>query len=124
MSDDIKARVYCIRNLSNGWIYIGITKNPLNTRLSAHITRMEKLETRKNGRMKEDYLKYGKESFSIELVENVYDLSIAQEIENYWIEKFYGNKCYNTRKSLYSSVITRVSRKDRLEGKTYLKERW
>lgn len=60
--------------------------------------------------MRNDYHKYGGDVFKIELVENVYDINLVQEIENYWIDevrKKYGDKLYNRDKSTFSSFSKR-----------------
>lgn len=80
--------IYKIINLKNGKIYIGKTTQSLKRRFNQHISRALSNEER----LKHIYLysairKYGKESFSIELIEEV-KKELLNQREEWWI-KFY-----------------------------------
>ncbi len=96
------ARIYCIRNKVNGFVYIGATKKSIEDRFHAHMKPRLTRRYKKENSFIRDIEKFGRENFSIELVENIYDPNIIAEIENYWIEKFNKSKMYNVAKSSYT----------------------
>lgn len=115
MNNEPVGFIYIIKNSINGMFYIGATKRPLQNRLHSHYISAKSIEGFHEkgifysaGRSKifqDDLCKYGEDGFSIELVENVYNLSEMNEIEKYWIDKFYGNELmYNIRKSGYNGL--------------------
>lgn len=88
--------VYKIVNIKTGRFYIGATLCP-EERLSGHITSLSK------GKhfcklMQKDFEEFGKQSFSMEIIEKV-DANKLSESENYWISKYFDNmvRCYNIR---------------------------
>lgn len=97
------ASIYCIRNIKNGWVYIGATKNKLKTRLFQHLCSPTPA-------IRLDLEKYGRDAFTIELVEYVYKKELIEEIEDYWIDVMKdksNGKIYNKSKSRYSSSLNR-----------------
>lgn len=84
--------VYKITNKINGKIYIGKTESPLNERWSDH------LSTAKTKNIGYSYIhkainKYGKENFSIEIMEEVFSTELCKEKEVYWIALLKTNAC-------------------------------
>ncbi len=98
------ARIYCIRNKVNGLLYIGATRKSIEERFNYHMKRKQQ-QYRKVNLFTQDIIKYGRENFTIELIENVYDPEIIAEVEDYWISKFSKDKLYNIAKSAYSSKM-------------------
>jgi len=97
------AIIYCIRNKANGFVYIGTTKKSIQERFGYHMRRKQVRYITKINLFTQDIIKYGRENFTIELVENVYDPEIISEIEDYWISKFDKEKMYNVVRSSYST---------------------
>jgi group I intron endonuclease len=73
-------KIYLITNLINSKKYIGITKYSLEERFSQHIKRGFLLT--------EAIKKYGKEKFSIELIEEVESAERVYELEIFYIKKY------------------------------------
>lgn len=73
-------KIYLITNIKNKKQYIGITKYSLEERLSQHIKRGFLLT--------EAIKKYGKEKFSIELIEEVESAERVYELEIFYIKKY------------------------------------
>jgi group I intron endonuclease len=73
-------KIYLITNLKNNKQYVGITKFSLEERFSQHIKRGFILT--------EAIRKYGKDLFSIELIEEVETAERAYELEIFYIEKY------------------------------------
>jgi group I intron endonuclease len=73
-------KIYLITNLINSKKYIGITKYSLEERFSQHIKRGFILT--------EAIKKYGKEKFSIELIEEVESAERVYELEIFYIKKY------------------------------------
>jgi len=73
-------KIYLITNLINSKKYIGITKYSLEERFTQHIKRGFILT--------EAIKKYGKEKFSIELIEEVESAERVYELEIFYIKKY------------------------------------
>jgi len=73
-------KIYLITNLINSKRYIGITKYSLEERFSQHVKRGFILT--------EAIKKYGKEKFSIELIEEVESAERVYELEIFYIKKY------------------------------------
>jgi group I intron endonuclease len=73
-------KIYLITNLKNNKQYVGITKFSLEERFCQHIKRGFILT--------EAIRKYGKDLFSIELIEEVETAERAYELEIFYIEKY------------------------------------
>lgn len=89
-----KGKIYIIRNLINNKVYIGQTIQTLNKRFNGHCC-YSKTDRSPNMYIKRAIHKYGRENFSIELLEecNVENLN---EREKYWIKQYDSyNKGYN-----------------------------
>lgn len=99
------AYIYLIRNKVNGWVYVGATKIDIQKRFKQHMSTWERWQPewyKPRNVFKRDVKKYGADAFTIELIENIYDENLVGEVEGYWIDKYYGDSCYNaTKKSTY-----------------------
>lgn len=76
--------IYKITNNKNGKIYVGQITKTLEERLTKHF-----YDSRRENRQKKfygDIIKYGTDSFSIELIEECSD-EVADVVESYWIYK-------------------------------------
>lgn len=105
-------KIYKITNSRNGKVYVGQTTKTLEQRLTQHF-----YAARETGRQKkfyEDIVKYGTDSFSIELIEECPD-EAADVVESYWIYKL------DTINSGYNSCLSygqnRVSKESPLNDK-------
>ena len=87
-----KCGVYQIRNLVNGKIYIGSSKT-LAGRLKRHLNNLCK-NKHDNCHLQMAFNKYGKNNFIFEIIEFC-DISEQYEVEQYWINNFFGDNCYN-----------------------------
>ena len=93
-------KVYCITNLINNHKYIGITSRSLKIRFSEHCCHPCTL-------IYDAVKKYGKENFSIELIEDNIPKELIDEKESYYIIK------YNTLKpNGYNLSTGGISNKD------------
>lgn len=73
-------KIYLITNLKNKKQYVGITKFSIEKRFLQH--------TKRGFLLTESIHKYGKDSFSVELIEEVDTAENAYELERYYIEKY------------------------------------
>lgn len=92
----MKGKIYKITNKLNGKIYIGQTLKSLEERFQKHCRKTtEKDKYHMNMAIKKAIRKYGKENFTIELIEEV-NQELLDVREIYWIS-FYDsyNKGYN-----------------------------
>lgn len=103
-------KIYLITNLSNKKQYVGITKFSIEERFLQH--------TRRGFILTEAIKKYGKEQFSIQLIEQNESIKKGYELEQYYIKE-YGTKVpngYNLTDGgdgLYGVVIGDEDRKRR-----------
>lgn len=85
--------IYQIRNLANGKVFIGGSKN-IPAKFNAHTFTLE-IGTHINKKLQEEYKQFGKESFVFEVLEIVkpkedaaYDYSFdIKELEKKWLNK-------------------------------------
>jgi group I intron endonuclease len=89
--------IYKITNLLNNKVYIGQTIQKLSDRWNRHCN-MNCSEAEHNMIIKKAIIKYGKENFSIEIIETC-DSKYLNEKEKYYINKF------NTYKEGYNSTL-------------------
>lgn len=90
-----KSGIYQIRNIQNNYVYIGSSKN-LFERYKFHFSVLKR-NKHENPYLQGAYNKYGKENFTFEILEYC-EPEIRFNIEQYWIDRFYGNNCYNINK--------------------------
>ena len=92
--EDLKGKcgIYQIRNLVDNKIYIGSSKS-LYQRLRRHLNNLRK-NKHDNQHLQNAFNKYGESSFIFEIVEFC-NLSEQYEVEQYWINNFFGDNCYN-----------------------------
>lgn len=89
--------VYQIKNLINGRVYIGSAKC-LKVRASQHKRSLEH-GCHYNQFLQFDFNKCGSEAFVFEVLEVVDGDKVARcNAEQIWIDKFYGENCYNAAK--------------------------
>lgn len=95
------AYIYKITNKINGKSYIGQTVSKLSIRFNQHINyaKRAKESGKKLFYLSKAILKYGKENFTIEVVEEVLNVDLLNDREIYWIT-FYDtfNSGYNLNK--------------------------
>jgi group I intron endonuclease len=84
--------IYKITNEVTGMVYIGKTKHPIEHRWKQHC--YDAKSTLQRFRLQEDILKYGKESFRIEKIDEANTDEEACEKEIYWID-FYKSRYPN-----------------------------
>ena len=84
--------IYQIRNVKNNHRYIGSSKNLLQ-RYKFHFNALKR-NKHQNPYLQAAYNKYGKENFMFEILEYC-NPSIRFNKEQYWLDKFYGEGCYN-----------------------------
>jgi len=80
-----KGKIYKITNIKNGLVYIGCTIYPLDKRFKEHLHRCFKTDYK--SKLYNSMKKYGKDNFTIELIEEC-NLSIIYETEKKYIEKY------------------------------------
>jgi len=88
----MKNKIYKITCTVNNMFYIGRTSQPLTKRLEQHMARLK--AGKHNKKFQNCYSKYGPESFTIELVQdlNNTDKLQAQTLEEQLIRLYWGNK--------------------------------
>ena len=86
--------IYKITNLINNKCYIGQSRN-IESRIKKHFLNLEK-NIHHSQYLQEDFNKYGKENFSIEILETINDLDLLLIVEDFYIKKFHAYGCgYN-----------------------------
>lgn len=86
--------IYKITNLVNGHMYIGLTRQPLQTRWKKHLKDSKHLDYYFYRAIK----KYGPDNFTQEILEEISNPSKLDEKERYWINH------YDTFKNGYNST--------------------
>jgi len=125
--DQKKIGIYLIRNLINGKVYIGKSKN-IYYRLKDHITRLNTKNKNENLHLTNSWHKYGKENFAYVVLEYFEELDekLLSEKELYYMQKYDSlnrNKGYNLRyDSSTGLVVSKETRKRMSESqiKRYL----
>lgn len=77
--------IYKITNLVNGKLYIGQTKHNVDTRFKEH--------SKASSIIGRAIRKYGKDNFTIEIIEEVEDYSTIDARETYWINAYDSTNC-------------------------------
>lgn len=90
-----KCGIYQIRNIVNNHIYVGSSKN-LFLRYKSHFGDLKR-NKHENPYLQYAYNKHGKDSFVFEILEYCEQENRFKN-EQYWIDKFYGQGCYNINK--------------------------
>lgn len=121
MKKEKQSGIYKIVNVKNNKIYIGSARN-LNKRWKRHICELNK-KTHHNIILQNSWEKYGKDSFTFEVIEIVTDISLLMEREQYHINHFqpFGDKGYNISKNVIgcnslennpnrTDIISRISK--------------
>ncbi len=81
--------IYCFTNKTNDKKYVGITKRTLRERMIGHYSEAFNPNSDKyNTPFKQAIRKYGKDGFTIEVLEEVDDIEQANEKEKYYIQHF------------------------------------
>lgn len=90
------ASIYVITNDKNGKQYVGKTLKTVKERFSEHIKDSKRKRYEKRP-LYQAFNKYGIEHFSIDILENVFNLYELSSREIYWINKLntYGSHGYN-----------------------------
>lgn len=101
------ACIYCIKNNVNDHCYIGQTIN-FAQRKSKHFRELDKNEHH-NLPLQRAYNKYGKENFSISVIEDNIPLEILKEREDYWIEKLGYYNIDGGRKAFTPTALRNMS---------------
>lgn len=88
--------VYCIRNKENGLAYVGSSVKAIRQRWWQH--RNDWSKGKGNRHIRADWIAFGEDSFEFKVLENVLDLTMVIEREQYWIGRLdscFGGKGYN-----------------------------
>lgn len=97
----MKGFIYKVTNLINGKIYIGQTVQSVKDRWYRHCGKSGLSKGEMQTHFKRAILKYGKENFKVETIEEV-DRNLLDEREIYWISYYNSNKIgYNSTKGGY-----------------------
>lgn len=122
----LMAVVYKITNNINGKIYVGQSKNSAEYRFNQHFR--EARSKLKHGKTNVSFhnaiVKYGKESFSYEVLEEIDDIQLLNEREIYWIKYLNSNDRnigYNIGDGGSNTVMSEHTR-SKIRAKT--SERW
>ena len=78
--------IYKITNLINNKIYIGKTIRNIQERWNEHVSRA--LNSEDNTHLHNAIKKYGKENFTIEVIDSTEDYEKLNELEIYYIELY------------------------------------
>lgn len=127
--DTEKGKIYKIINNINGLIYIGCTINSLEKRFGEHLSRC--LTSEYKSKLYNSMKKYGRENFTIELIEEC-NLSVIYEIEKKYIENYDshtnglnstigGEGClgYTHSNEMRTKISEAVKNSNSHKGKTY-----
>lgn len=107
-----KSGVYQIRNIVNGKLYVGSSKNLLKRKNEGHFKRLEK-NMHYNEHLQSAYNIYGRENFIFEIIEFC-DLEQLLDNEQYWIDRLNvlnRNYGYNIKPYTTSGKLTKESRR-------------
>lgn len=123
-----KSGVYQIRNLTDGKVYVGSTKE-FKTRKSSHQRTLRK-GTHHNKHLLSAFQKYGEENFIFEVLEVVEgDRAVYSQVEQKYIDQYLDNweQCYNFDKKAVSSprrVFSKTPEESKFQLSESLKESW
>jgi len=94
--DKSKSGIYQIRNTTNNKVYIG-SAFTLIERYNHHKSELNN-NRHGNDHLQKSYNKYGMNNFIFEVLEYIDDISKLYDIEEVYINKYYGVNCYNIKK--------------------------
>jgi len=80
----MKSAIYSIKNIKTGKLYIGSAVN-VKRRWQEHRTGLRG-KCHRNGRLQNAWLKYGEDSFDFVILEQINDVSLLIEREQYWMD--------------------------------------
>lgn len=80
--------IYLIKHIASGKGYVGLTRRSLKQRFQGHID-VAKKRIRPDGTITHDIAKYGREAFSIELLEEVQSLELLSQREIFFIKELH-----------------------------------
>ena len=116
--------IYKATNVINNKVYIGQTKNSLETRMSQHL-RDAKCKKKKNTYFQDAIEKYGEHSFVFEIIDEVNSPEEADEKERYWIS-FYNStdkkNGYNLDSGGIKGGVKSIETKEKIGETT--KQKW
>lgn len=78
--------IYLIKHIASGKGYVGLTRRTLKERFQGHLDAVKR-RNRPEGTITYEIAKYGREAFSIELLEEVFSLQQLSEREIFFINK-------------------------------------
>lgn len=81
-----KSGIYQIRNLVNGKIYIGSSKNLKNRKCHDHLNTLKR-NKHQNNHLQNAFNKYGKDNFICTVIQTAENEQELNELEEYWINK-------------------------------------
>ena len=90
--------IYKIINTVNDKVYVGQTVRPIRTRFYQHLRDAYKMDPQKKIKLHRAIRKYGKEKFSVELIEEC-PKELLDEREQYWIRE------YDSYKNGYNATL-------------------
>lgn len=95
------AGVYMIINHYNNKVYIGSTRASFRDRWDSHITNL-KSNNHSNQYLQHAWNKYGYQYFEFKIIEQINDPAKIIEAEQFYIDVFFGETCYNLNKLAHS----------------------
>ncbi len=94
--------VYAIVNDVTSEVYIGSTSITFRSRYHDHWTKL-RLGIHKNERLQRAWHKYGEQSFSFAILEVADDPARVLELEQVYLDRYWGESCYNARPTAESN---------------------
>lgn len=90
--------IYAIVHIKSGKLYIGSTTKSFQYRKNKHYSELRS-NTHHNVKLQRAWNKYGEASFDFRIIEALSDRTTVRDIEQYYIDVFYGRSCYNINKN-------------------------
>lgn len=86
--------IYLIINHANNKVYVGSTRTSFKDRWNSHLDCLRK-NNHGNPYLQNAWNKYGAAMFEFKIAEDIEDDNNILEIEQYYIDVFFGKECYN-----------------------------